>query len=97
MKATIEQERESFKKQQARHIRNFGEPKRVLSQPEPDLPEPHVEKMVEKQSDEVEISDQPENPAEKEHTHTNHHHHDHHHHDESADVLEEADEDMVIY
>lgn len=59
------------------------------------MPAPSGEDSAEKPTRSTNGSDQAVKAPDKEHNQDNHHHHNHH--DESADVLEEADEDMVIY
>lgn len=64
------------------------------------MPAPSGEDSAEKPTRSTNGSDQAAKAPDKEQNQDNHHHHHHHHnhhHDESADVLEEADEDMVIY
>ena len=84
-----------FEVKRERHFRDYGRLKRAPTPTDTHPPAQQTE-TPEKASHEANSSEQPEKAPEKEHHHPQNHH-SHHHHDESADVLEEADEDMVIY
>ncbi|CAM1505475.1 Fc.00g111120.m01.CDS01 [Cosmosporella sp. VM-42] len=95
-KAIIVNEVEMFELKKERHFRDYGRLKRSPTPTDPDLPAQQIE-TPEKDIREAHGSEQPEKVPDKELHSQHHNHHSHHHHDESADVLEEADEDMVIY
>ncbi|KAF7545636.1 hypothetical protein G7Z17_g9023 [Cylindrodendrum hubeiense] len=94
-KATIEKELEAFDARKKRLDKDHGRPShpaRSATPGEPSVSAPPSEDSAGKAARSTSGSDQPVKAPDKEHSHNNHHHHNHH--DESADVLEEADEDM---
>ncbi|KAL2693932.1 hypothetical protein Neosp_000500 [[Neocosmospora] mangrovei] len=93
-KATIARQLEAFAARKERHARDNGRDRISSSPVTAPVPAPASEASVDKERS-ANGSEHSGRAPEKEHHH--HHHNHHHHHDESADVLEEAEEDMVIY
>ncbi|KAK7416428.1 hypothetical protein QQX98_005245 [Neonectria punicea] len=94
-KATVDRELEAFNTRKQRRERDHGRstrPARPVTPREPSVSVLPSEDSTDKHPRSTNGSDQPAKAPDKEKSH-----HHHNHHDESADVLEEADEDMVIY
>jgi hypothetical protein len=93
VKATIERDLEAFKERKQWHQRDHGPPQtaRAATPEKPSVPASD-DASTDKPARGTNGSESAVKGPDKEH-----HGHHHHHHDESADVMEVADEDMVIY
>ncbi|KAH7162533.1 putative nuclear protein SDK3 [Dactylonectria estremocensis] len=92
-KNAIKKELEAFSARKEWNDRDNVRPSRVAQSATPEeLPAlaPPIDDSTEKPAQSINGSEQPVKAPDKEHNQ-------HHHHDESADVVEEVDEDMVIY
>ncbi|KPM35765.1 hypothetical protein AK830_g10801 [Neonectria ditissima] len=99
-KATVDRELEDFNTRKQRRERDHGRsihPTRSVTPKEPHVSALPSEDSTDKPSRSANDSDQSTKAPDKEKSQPQQHSHHNHHHDESADVLEEADEDMVIY
>ncbi|KAF7546877.1 hypothetical protein G7046_g9175 [Stylonectria norvegica] len=96
-KTTIQKELKSFEARKERQDGASGRRRTPTPSVEPPAPVLSGETVEDKPAHSSNGTEQPIKSLEKDHNDRHHSHHHHHHHHDEADVLEEADEDTVIY